>query len=96
MSNTYEISTIKDIFDKIPEDKIDVCMNELRVMIKQAHAMDELMNAAFNVVTESAKIKTEFPLVLNWIDDGKGEVSMQYQCNDEHIFTHEVKIGGEA
>lgn len=98
MSNVYEISTIKDIFDKIPEDRIDTCMNELKVLIKQARAMNELLSAAAESVAEideSMRIKTEFPTILHWIDDGAGEVTMQYQCGDEHIFTHNVKIGGE-
>lgn len=47
----YELTTIKDIFDKVPSDRIRVCLHELGIAMEQTKAMAELLGATAEVVT---------------------------------------------
>ena len=56
----YEIETIKDIFNKIPIDKLQIFMEELTILISQSQIM--------------LPGECKFPDKITWNDDGKGEI----------------------
>jgi len=64
--DSYEIRSIKDIFDKVPSDKVDECLDGLKVLLHQGHA--------FRAAHEAVGVEFFFPETTTWIDDGKGEV----------------------
>lgn len=71
----YELSTLKDIFEKVPADKIDCCLKELAVMMKQTHAMNEIIGCAMDAsVMEKPQNVLTWPDSVTWIDDDKGIV----------------------
>ena len=72
MSQTYELTTIKDIFDKVPADRIELCCQELGSLMAQYKSLAEAM--------PEAGLLPEFP--LKWIDDDKGEVSVSLHVRD--------------
>ena len=39
----YQLTTIKDIFDKVPADRIKTCMDELAVAMQQVKEMSALL-----------------------------------------------------
>lgn len=75
----YELTTIKDIHDKVPLDRIEDCMSEITALLVQSKTTAE-------AITGLAKIQgldcldvemIKFPETLDWIDDGKGEITMK-------------------
>jgi hypothetical protein len=76
METKYQLSTIKDIFDKVPLERIDVCLSELATMIKQTKALNETLKATAGAMGIKVDDAIEFPEVCTWIDDGKGEVTL--------------------
>jgi hypothetical protein len=75
--NKYELSTIKDIFDKVPTDRIDVCLSEIGEGIKKAQNIRNAMkDIAFSLTGNSENSQAIWPDVSTWIDDGKGDVTV--------------------
>lgn len=73
---SYQLATIKDIFDKVPTDRIRDCMGELGVLLSQAAASRDLFAACaeeLGLSRESAEPK--LPEFFTWVDDGKGELT---------------------
>jgi hypothetical protein len=63
----YELVTLKDIFDKIPPDRIEACLHELAAAMKEVKSMNELVDATGDIVD----VSLAWPDVSTWIDDGK-------------------------
>jgi hypothetical protein len=72
----YTLRTIKDIFDKVPTDRIAVCMEELSALLVTTKGMSELMAEGCNTLygTNLPSVIHELPDELVWDDDGKGEI----------------------
>lgn len=68
MKNEYELTTIKDIFDKVPADKMAACLDELSEMMRQA----KILKDSFGIIGQAFI----FPDSITWIDDSKGEVTL--------------------
>lgn len=71
---TYKLTTIKDIFDSVPVDRLGVLFDEIRVLMEQC----AFIRGGDGV---SAVV---FPETITWVDDGKGEVT---------INAHELNTG---
>lgn len=69
MGDSYTLVTIKDIYDKIPANRVDVCMAEITEAINKAKAAEKVM---LNIAL------TEFPESITWHDDGKGDVEIRF------------------
>ena len=70
MADQYKILSLQDIFEKIPADKIKLCLSELgEVMIHL-----KKVNKDFEII----KI-----LPMTWIDDGKGELKANVTIRDK-------------
>ena len=79
---SYQLATIKDIFDKVPSDRIRDCMEELGVLLSQAAATRDLFVACAEEIglpLESAQPK--LPEYFTWVDDGKGDLSLRVVTN---------------
>ena len=61
----YKLSTLRDVFNQIPEDKIDVCLRELAVM---------MLHSKF--IERSSGITIIWPDSIEWIDDDKGDIKI--------------------
>jgi len=89
----YKLTTIKDIFEQIPEDRIEDCMSELTVLILQAKRVHDLFLAIVNKVTGKDKsIAMKFPEFIEWIDDKKGTIDMGIKNKDKRIMTFKYKL----
>lgn len=88
--NEYQFTTIKDIFETVPVDKIPVCLKELGALMVQAKAMDKAMCLAAELETgEKPEKAFDWPEPVTWIDDDAGEVVARYTMpgNDEPFLT---------
>lgn len=83
MSNEYEIKSLKDIYDKIPVDRVELCFDELKTVIKNAmitrDLIKELMIASGESVEDINTIMV-YPEITIWTDDG--ESNLGFTLND--------------
>ena len=87
----YELKTIRDIYEKIPIDRIDDCLKELAIAIKQAKATIGLLKEVEKDISGKepqvfADNNSRFPDVITWNDDGKGEILTHIVINNEPQF----------
>jgi len=70
----YKLTTIKDIFDKVPADRIEVCCKEIGLVLTQAKQVQEIARG----IGELQNIDGSVILVdeFTWIDDDKGEIGI--------------------
>lgn len=87
----YKISTIKDIYEKVPFDRVELCMKELSILIRQAQATKSLCNDVANVVFGKPFDKVGFPETLVWKDDNEGKITMNISINGEEAMVVECK-----
>ncbi len=77
MTTEYKLSSIKDVFDNVPTDKVDICLAELAAGIKRAQTVrDVLKDFAGAVTGDRENSQALWPETCTWIDDGKGEITI--------------------
>lgn len=77
MTTEYELGTIKDIFDKVPTERVDVCLSELGEGIKRAQGMRDALEEVAGVVTgDRGNAQAFWPETCTWTDDDKGEITI--------------------
>ena len=87
----YQLTTIKDIFEKIPSDRIDTLMAELTIVVKRAQSINGIMQTiSKNVVGKEGR--SIFPDTITWKDDGNGSIKINILVNDTPIMTVEETI----
>lgn len=87
-NKTYAIRTIADIFDKVPTDRIGVCMDELKLMLQTTAGVRDMLRA----VSDDGKAEVKITDELHWIDDGKGDLVTVYtDMKDQHFMTMNIK-----
>lgn len=76
MTSSYELTTLQDIFDKVPTDRIQDCCREIGQALAQTEAIGELYSAL------GAECKgIQFP--ITWVDDHKGEIDTTVFSRDK-------------
>lgn len=98
----YELTTIADIFDKVPSDRIPECCAELGKIMSEAKGyMEMLAKVAALLAEKDGKTiphvcfsdSLKFP--IKWVDDGKGDLEARFKLpNGETLGT--LKISKEA
>ncbi len=83
---TYQFTTLQELFDVVPADRMRECFQELgeglapmKKVAEVTTAMLKAMNPALEVPTSLA----ELPKPMEWIDDGKGEIRPTLHTDDE-------------
>lgn len=90
MNNRYELRTIKDIFDKVPENRWETLFAELLPMFYQAKALQELGRIASDIVgVDPDTVVFEEQVV--WIDDEKGELRTTVSAREDPSIGFSVK-----
>lgn len=94
----YELTTIKDIFDKVPTDRIGACMHELTAMLMQSAALRDIIKHAAAGEGVHADEAFSFPELLTWTDDGKGNIDLTLSSteNDQELLTVRTKLSVES
>lgn len=92
MGESYELTTIRDIFDKVPADRIQECCRELGVLLAQTKALTELVGATVEAIGGPALsiplpqlVGITFPIV--WVDDDKGELTTRVGVGGDEVLT---------
>jgi hypothetical protein len=94
---TYELTTLNDVVNKVPADRIRICFDELATAFIAIAAMRDAMQVSaaalgLGLVDISSAIK--LPESHTWMDDGLGNVSVH--CHDgegAELFGIDIKSG---
>jgi hypothetical protein len=87
----FPLTTMRDIFNLPTFEQMVVCLDELKDCMMQARATNDLMVALVATTGTAIEKAFEWPEVLQWKDDGKGEVGTSYARPDgEEIFSIKV------
>jgi hypothetical protein len=68
---TYTLSTLADVYNTVPIDKILLCMKEIADGMLHAKRIEELMIASGDVS------ELQWPRQCQWLDDGKTNCSIR-------------------
>lgn len=80
----YELTTLNDVFNKVPAEKIHECMSE----IAEAFTHAALMRDSMIKLMESAGIEYDRESILrmddmhSWVDDGLGNIDIEISVSD--------------
>ena len=80
---TYHLVTLKDVFDKVPREKIRACMLELAKGMDYAKMLGDLAGAPLS-----------WPDSIDWVDDDKGEIAVKVNAGGDPLLT--LRTGPEA
>ena len=75
----YTIQTVGD-FLKVPEDRLDACLEEFKTFLDQSRAFMEMANALAGIMGAD-KLKNAVKGFV-WIDDGEKNVTIRISPND--------------
>lgn len=75
MHNKYEISseTIKDVINKVPPDRWDDCLDELKSVFDHLAAVIGVINEGAQTLGVTAADVAGIKSTITWIDDGRRE-----------------------
>lgn len=93
----YELATLKDVFEKVPADRIQDCMKELATGMAQAKAMRELLMIAGSELAGAEVVcDMQWPEPVTWIDDGNGKIELSYHCGDggDELMRQKIQMAG--
>ena len=79
---TYQFTTFQEMFDRVPADKIELCLREIGIALVHAKSTGELVYETAKALAErDGKPFPERPkslfaisVPIEWHDDGKGEI----------------------
>ena len=96
MATEYKLITLRDVFERIPAEKIELCMSEIAQGMVQARALNEILSATAEALAPRAECVLEWPIECTWIDDDKGTVTLHgvTEHGDEPLFTLESRRSG--
>lgn len=83
---TYPIRTLKDIFALPSYEHMERCLSETaKVLLHARSTVDMLEGVAASMGIKHDGPVADFPEVLNWIDDGKGELGADFKTPDGDV-----------
>lgn len=74
----YQLTTLRDVFEKVPHDKIELCMNEIARSMVLARSLHGVVQA----LCPHEQVIGLWPETSEWIDDGKGVVGVDVKFGD--------------
>lgn len=89
----YEFTTIKDIFENVPTDKVEQCLKELGIAMTQAKTMNDMLCETVGaLVGEKPDGAVEWPDTCTWVDDDKGEIDLNFGLPDDDNIQIKTKV----
>lgn len=80
---TYRLSTLRDVFDKVPADRISLCLQEIGAGMVQTKELAAIAEGHGAVV--------EWPDECEWIDDDSGVITLNVVDDDGNAITIETR-----
>ena len=76
MSDRYELTTLQDVFDKVPADKIEFCLQEIGEGLAKSKLIVEGMKELMGYTWRDDMMNLQWP--MTWIDDDGGHGELQF------------------
>ena len=93
MEEKYELTTLRDIFEKVPLHKIEVCLKEITALMVECKTVEAAMKGLAHATTgDSDNAECIWPEPLTWIDDGEGDITAKIIVNGEYVSTIQTKV----
>ena len=89
-NQTYKFATLQQLVDEVPAERIQECMAELGELFYATKAMADLAHISVQyaakqegkTIPPTPKQVIKLPEFIEWIDDGKGDVSAILKTED--------------
>lgn len=82
--SVYPLRTLRDIFELPSHEHMERCLDELKkVMLTSRATADLMMGLAVDKGMDPAPAKIAWPEVLEWKDDGLGELGCDFVAPDD-------------
>lgn len=96
-SKQYEISTqtIKDIIDKVPQERWNDCLEEMKVALAQVAAVVEAIGVAAASMGINPSDAIQYPETIKWVDDGLNQNTVRLRNGDDGEILGELKMSTE-
>ena len=95
-SRVFPISTLRDIFNLPTFGQMETCLRELSEGMIQARLTNDVMVATMQEAGADVKQAVIWPEVINWTDDGEGDVTTLYGGPDgDAMFSLTSKVSSE-
>jgi len=92
MSETYNLKSIMDIVRKIPEDRIDDCLDELCQLVKKTSGMwAKTKKLCADNDIEFSEDLVKLPDAIDWTDDDLGEIRAEVKIAQDESISVTVK-----
>jgi hypothetical protein len=84
MSDEYNLACIMDIVRKIPENRIDDCLDEICNLVKNTSLMwHQSKKICADGGIEFTEDFVKLPNAIDWIDDGLGQVTAEIKITED-------------
>ena len=83
----YTLSTLRDVYEQVPSDRIETCLRELAAMMLLHRAVGAVVSEVSNQVGEVAGC-SPWPDDVVWVDDNIGEVAVNLRGDKGESATH--------
>lgn len=76
MSDNYELTTLQDVFDKVPAGKIELFLQEIGEGLAKSKAIVESMKSLMGDAWTDSMMVIQWP--MTWIDDDGSNGNIQF------------------
>jgi hypothetical protein len=85
VSDRYELTTLQDVFDKIPADKIEICLQEIGEGLAKSKMIVAEMKVMMGDLWRDEMMNMQWP--MTWIDDdgSHGEIQLYDKATGEKL-----------
>lgn len=92
MSKHYELTTLQDVFDLVPADKIEFCLREIGEGLAKSKLMVAEMKSLLGDEWRDEMLQMRWP--MTWIDDegGHGEILFYSKETGDHLGSIPIDI----
>ena len=89
MPTEYKLTTLRDVYERVPQNKIAICMREIALGMELARGMQKILNAAADEVDPGTTAGLEWPAEVTWVDDNDSTVTLMGVTDDSEdpLFT---------
>ena len=94
MATTYKLTTLRDVFEQVPVDRIEQCMAEAARAMVQARLLADALNAAGSAIAAPG-MALFWPEVCEWTDDGEPSTTTLHVTHEaKRVMTFETTSKG--
>ena len=75
---TYKLTTLSDVFEQVPTDRIEACLAEVAHGMKMARITQDLLQSSADAIQSGATVGLQWPDVCEWTDDNDPAMTLNF------------------